>query len=90
LPSQAARAASLIRGSDGNFYRMTSDGGANSDGTVFKVTPSGTETVLYSFAGGTTDGAYPYGSLIQASDGSFYGLTDSGGAAGDGTFFEFN
>ncbi|MGH8297439.1 MAG: choice-of-anchor tandem repeat GloVer-containing protein, partial [Steroidobacteraceae bacterium] len=64
--------AALIQASDGNFYGTTYGGGANSDGTVFKLTPSGSETVLYSFAGGS-DGANPRAALIQASDGNFYG-----------------
>ena len=42
--------AGLVQGSDGNFYGTTIAGGANSEGTVFKITPSGTLTTLYSFA----------------------------------------
>lgn len=41
--------AGLVEGSDGNFYGTTSYGGANGEGTVFKVTPSGSFTTLYSF-----------------------------------------
>lgn len=77
----------LIQASDGNFYGTTIGGGANSAGTIFKITPSGTETVLYSFAGGATDGSTPQGGLIQASDGNFYGTTVNGGASNDGTVF---
>jgi uncharacterized repeat protein (TIGR03803 family) len=74
----------LIQATDGNFYGTTLIGGANSDGEVFKITPSGTLTILYSFcsqggAGVCTDGASPYESLIQASDGDFYGTTSYGG-----------
>jgi uncharacterized repeat protein (TIGR03803 family) len=79
---------SLIQGSDGNFYGVTSTGGAHGDGTVFEVSPGGTETVLYSFAGGTTDGNDPTGNLLLASDGNFYGTTNQGGASGDGTVFK--
>jgi uncharacterized repeat protein (TIGR03803 family) len=82
----------LIQGSDGNFYGTTRNGGGNGGtsgyGTVFKITPTGVETVLYSFAGGTTDGADPAASLIQGSDGSFYGTTRSGGTSGGGTVFK--
>src|SRR5208283_4536191 len=79
--------ARLIRGSDGNFYGSTRYGGARYDGTVFKLTPSGTLTTLHSFcsvgnpsAWDCTDGADPYSGVIQSPDGNFYGTTDFGGA----------
>jgi uncharacterized repeat protein (TIGR03803 family) len=68
----------LIAGSDGNYYGTTANGGANGLGTFFRVTPAGAETVLYSFAGGTTDGADPEG-VVQGKDGNFYGATNFGG-----------
>ncbi len=74
--------AGLILGSDGNFYGTASVGGTNGDGTVFKVTPSGTETVLYSFGSSATDGQVPFAPLIQGSDGNFYGTTATGGSGG--------
>ena len=80
--------AGLIQGTDGNFYGTTSQGGGANAGTVFQVTPVGTLTVLYSFAG--TDGAYPYGGLIQGTDSSFYGTTSQGGASGAGTIFQLS
>ena len=71
---------------DGNFYGTTETGGANNDGTVFEITPSGKLTTLHSFA--VSDGAKPYGGVIQA-DGNFYGTTYTGGnASGDGTVFK--
>jgi len=72
--------ARLIRGSDGNFYGSTRYGGAHNDGTVFKLTPSGRLTTLYSFGSQEGDGSEPYASLIQGSDGNFYGTTELGGA----------
>jgi uncharacterized repeat protein (TIGR03803 family) len=74
--------AGLIRDSKGNFYGTTIYGGAFNQGTVFKLAPatggSWTETILYSFTGGT-DGAYPfYGSLVLAG-GYLYGTTYEGG-----------
>lgn len=79
--------AGLIQGSDGNLYGTTYFGGSHGFGTVFKVTPSGVETVLYSFASGS-DGANPYAGVIQGSDGNFYGTTYNGGASGHGTVFK--
>ena len=79
--------AGVIQGSDGDFYGTTYNGGAHGFGTVFRVTPSGTETVVYSFAGGS-DGEHPYAGVIQGSDGNFYGTTYQGGANGYGTVFK--
>src|SRR5271155_905602 len=54
--------AGLVQAADGNFYGTTNGGGANNDGTVFKITPGGTLTALYSFA--NTDGAFPDAGLV--------------------------
>ena len=64
--------------------------GPTVDGTVFKITPGGTLTTLYSFCSqsGCTDGYYSLAGLIQATDGNFYGTTSGGGANGDGTVFK--
>ena len=78
--------ASLIRDASGNLYGTTAAGGAYGYGTVFKVKPSGAETVLYSFTGGA-DGANPYAGLIQDTQGNFYGTTQQGGAYNYGTVF---
>lgn len=79
--------APLTLGSDGNFYGTTFAGGANGGGTVFKMTPTGQTTVLYSFAGGN-EGIYPAGALAQGSDGSWYGTTQYGGGTyGNGTVY---
>jgi uncharacterized repeat protein (TIGR03803 family) len=77
----------LIEGSDGNFYGMTSRGGQSGNGTIFKITPAGTVTVLRHLDY-TTTGAYPLGTLVQGKDGNFYGLTWSGGTYGEGTVFK--
>src|SRR5208337_4428285 len=76
--------AALVQGTDGNFYGTTLGGAAN--GTVFKMTPGGTLTTLYTFCYGCT-GVSPYAALVQGSDGNFYGTTSFGGANGDGTVF---
>jgi uncharacterized repeat protein (TIGR03803 family) len=80
--------AALTQGGDGNFYGTTSVGGQSGSGTVFKVTPAGVETMLYSFTGSPTDGSAPNAALIQGSDGNFYGTTSSGGQSGNGTVFK--
>ena len=85
--------AGLIQATDGNFYGTTLVGGAYGAfgyGTVFKLTPSGTLTTLYSFCTqpGCADGWNPHAGVIQATDGDFYGTTDGAGAYGDGTVFK--
>lgn len=67
---------SLVSGSDGIFYGMTSAGGTNSAGTIFKITSTGSFTVLRSLLS-STDGANPEGNLIQGTNGNFYGMTSS-------------
>ncbi|MGB6630627.1 MAG: choice-of-anchor tandem repeat GloVer-containing protein [Terriglobales bacterium] len=85
-----APAAPLIQATDGNFYGTTNRGGANYPGfgTVFKVTPTGTLTVLHSFDG--TDGELCLAGLVQGTDGNFYGTTSFGGANANfgGTVFK--
>ena len=64
----------LVQGSDGNFYGTATFGGASHHGTLFKATPAGEITTLYSFGGGS-DGQTPVGGLTLGSDGNFYGTT---------------
>jgi uncharacterized repeat protein (TIGR03803 family) len=71
--------AGLIRDGAGNLYGTTSNGGANNAGVVFKVSPTGTETILYSFSGGA-DGENPYAGLVRDAAGNLYGTTAFGGA----------
>ena len=82
--------AGLVQGSDSNFYGTTLLGGANNTGTVFRISPSGSYTNLYSFVGSPTDGANPQAGLVQGRDGNFYGTTSSGGANADGTVFRIS
>jgi uncharacterized repeat protein (TIGR03803 family) len=76
----------VILGSDGNFYGTTSGGGTASNGTVFKITPGGVLTVLYNFTGGS-DGGAPYAPPIQGTDGNLYGTARTGGG-GFGTIYK--
>ncbi len=72
---------------NGTLYGTTEEGGAHFDyGTVFAITPSGKETVLHSFGGGSGDGTNPYAGLINVN-GTLYGTTYFGGTNGDGTVF---
>jgi uncharacterized repeat protein (TIGR03803 family) len=77
---------SLMQADGGDLYGTTVLGGTSNDGTIFKITTTGSFTSLYSFAG--SDGEYPTGELILANDGYFYGTTYSGGTASSGTIFK--
>jgi uncharacterized repeat protein (TIGR03803 family) len=79
----------LIFGTDGNLYGTTVLGGTSNNGTLFKMTTSGVETILYNFQGqGANDGANPVSALVQGQDGTLYGTTDYGGVYDDGTVFK--
>jgi uncharacterized repeat protein (TIGR03803 family) len=82
----------LIQATDGNFYGTTDLAGAYGYGTLFKITPTGNLTSLYSFCSQGTfancgDGAEPVAALLQNPDGGFYGTTSTGGGADDGTIY---
>jgi uncharacterized repeat protein (TIGR03803 family) len=90
--------AELIEGSDGHLYGVARAGGANGNGTVFKLGKDGSGfTVLHEFAATTSaatvvpptnaDGIAPLGPLAQGADGYFYGTASRGGATGNGTIF---
>jgi uncharacterized repeat protein (TIGR03803 family) len=75
----------LTEGPDGRFYGVTQYGGSFSQsgvtlGTVFRLESNGTITTLHSFSG--SDGQWPRGDLVLASDGNIYGTTWAGGGAG--------
>jgi len=77
----------LTLGTDGNFYGTTWQGGASNYGNIFKITSTGTLTVLHEFS--YSDGANSYSPPIQGTDGNFYGLTEAGGS-GSGTFYKMS
>jgi uncharacterized repeat protein (TIGR03803 family) len=81
--------SALVQATDGNFHGTTFYGGTNNEGTVFRITPKGKLTTLYSFCVqlGCPDGYNPGSGLVQGPDGNFYGTTESGGAANSGTAF---
>ena len=82
----------LLLGPDGNFYGTaafngTSDNRFDGNGSIFKLTPDGTLTVLHLFTGGD-DGANPFSPLTRTTDGTLYGAAPSGGMIGTGTLFK--
>jgi len=87
----------LIQANDGNFYGTTWQGGTNSEGTMFKVTPGGALTTLYRFCAQSNcvDGRSPQAALIQDTNGNLYGTTTYGGTSsacsdGCGTVFSLS
>ncbi|HEV2301192.1 MAG TPA: choice-of-anchor tandem repeat GloVer-containing protein [Stellaceae bacterium] len=81
----------LLRGKRGRLYGTTDQGGANRSGTVFTISRTGSEKILYDFCSRTPcrDGAQPVGGLVMDERGDLYGITNAGGAgAFGGTVFE--
>ena len=89
-PDGAGPYAGLVQATNGGLYGTTYNGGSNSAGTIFKITPGGTLTTLYSFCSQTncTDGTGPQAGLVQAANGDLYGTTANGGANSAGTIFK--
>jgi uncharacterized repeat protein (TIGR03803 family) len=90
-PGGAYPGAGLVWGNDGNLYGTTlaiaSTLPNDCCGTLFKITPSGTETVLYAFPS-VVNGAYPAAPLVLGTDGNFYGTTQSSSIYNGGTVFQ--
>lgn len=84
--------SALIADTAGNLYGTTARGGTKDAGTVFRVTPDGTETVIHSFctAAGCEDGNFPLAGLIMDGSGNLYGTTQDGGTRGDGNVFKLS
>ena len=78
----------LIHDRHGNLYGTTNYGGAYGYGTVYKLTPTGEETVLYSFGGEPGDAISPSCELSHDQHGNLYGTTSTGGAYGYGSVFK--
>jgi hypothetical protein len=82
----------LIQATDGNFYGVISgcaEFGCNGLNDMFKITPTGTLTVLQEFTG-TANGSYPYWPLTQDTNGTIYGLAQQGGTVNGGVLFTLN
>jgi uncharacterized repeat protein (TIGR03803 family) len=82
--------ADLIVDRQGNLFGTTSSGGAFGEGTVFELSSTGQETVLYSFGAYTQDGTSPFCGLVRDAKGNLYGTTNGGGAYKDGAVFELS
>jgi uncharacterized repeat protein (TIGR03803 family) len=80
--------AGLTLGSDGNFYGATSSGGTAELGTLYRLSPGGTFTILHNFLGGS-DGSGPLSAPILAADGNFYGTT-AGTVATPATVYKYD
>lgn len=81
----------IVRNGSGDLFGVTLIGGADGQGVVYELTPSGpgyTEKVLHSFTGGL-DGGQPLGPLVLDSHGDLFGVTQFGGTGGQGVIFEF-
>jgi uncharacterized repeat protein (TIGR03803 family) len=82
--------AGLAQGVNGSFYGTTFEGGANNEGTVFELTSEGQLTTLHAFCSqpNCADGLGPVASLVQATNGNFYGTTSQSVSGAVGTIFE--
>jgi uncharacterized repeat protein (TIGR03803 family) len=82
----------VIRDADGNLYGTTLEGGASDKGVVYKLDPSGNETVLFSFCSDKhcADGAGPGGEVIRDSAGNLYGATGGGGKSNSGVVYKLD
>jgi len=78
--------SNLAQGRDGNFYAESNQGGTSGNGTVFKISPGGTPTIILSFDG--TDGTNANGGMTLGTDGNLYGDTSNGGSSGNGITFK--
>jgi uncharacterized repeat protein (TIGR03803 family) len=83
----SASGAEVTLDASGNIYGTTDGGGANSDGTIFKLATGGGESLLHSF-GGSGDGSTPDGAVTIESNGDMYGTTSYGGASENGGIWE--
>lgn len=72
-----------------SLYGVTEEGGTSGQGVVYKLSKSGFK-VLYSFAGGTTDGCFPFGSVAMDKSGNFYGTTQGCGSSDDGIIWKLS
>jgi uncharacterized repeat protein (TIGR03803 family) len=81
---------SVVRDNAGNLYGTTNGCGSTGNGTIWKVSNKGKETILHNFAGGSSDGCYPYGGVARDTKGNLYGVTYACGANGYGALYKLS
>src|SRR5262249_55253150 len=87
-PDGGAPVGTLLRDSTGNLWGVTVNGGTSGWGTIFKLDPTGNETIVHTFTG--PDGAYPVAGLVQDSAGNLYGAATAGGTQQFGVIYEID
>jgi len=88
-PCNSLPQVGLVEASNGDFYGTSLGGGTYLSGTVFKITPAGKVTTIYTFCSqaNCADGGLPTAALIEGNDGNLYGCTATGGPGGQGTIY---
>jgi uncharacterized repeat protein (TIGR03803 family) len=76
----------VVLDAKGNLYGTTEGGGASGDGTIYKLSKTGKETILHSFAG--SDGEYPFDSVVRGANGNLYGTAAYGGSGSYGVVWK--
>jgi len=80
----------VVEGPDGNLYGTTLEGGDSQRGTIYRVSTTGTFSVVHQFGGGNNDGSTPEGQLIVGGDGKLYGTTMLGGSSDRGVIYRIS
>lgn len=80
----------IMKANNGKYYGLTSSGGANNDGVLFEYNPITNNYIKRHEFSSLSSGSAPIGNLVQAANGSLYGVTSSGGANGGGVIFKYN
>jgi len=79
-----------IEDGSGNLYGVTQGGGSYNCGVVYKISPTGVETILHTFTGLNGDGNGPLGQLVRDTKGNLFGVTEWGGANSEGIVYELS
>jgi len=81
----------LVSATDGNMYGVTTSGGTNYDGVLFRYNPlNNSVTTVFSFGSNYLDGENPQGQLVLANNGKLYGVAKNGGTSDEGVLFEYD